>query len=145
MIRRAAMLLGVLALTAFSPGDPPTLQSDPMNLPCARPGQHVKTSKEFGMPYNAARQLILEKRFSEALELTRAAYSHVAHQMEALAVAQLETAAYAGLGDQGWILWSLREQLRINDLCPGSLPELTVNAHRLTIRGLEDELSRRPE
>ncbi len=145
MIRCAATLLGVLALTAFSPADPPAQQQEAATLPCARPGNPVKTSKEFGEPYNAARQLILEKRFSEALELTRAAYSRATHQTEALAVTQLETAAYAGLGDQGWILWSLREQLRINELCPGVLPELTASAHRLTILGLEDELSRRPK
>lgn len=145
MPRWSAVLLGALALAAFAPAGPPAQDDTAANLPCAKPGPGVKTSKEFGEPFNAARKLVMERRYSEALEESRKAYASAHNQSEALAVVQLETAAYAGLGEQGWILWSLREQLRIDALCPGSLPEPTVNAHRRTILGLEDELSRRAQ
>jgi len=142
MLRFSAVFAGILALAAFSPSDPPP-SAEAAPLPCPEAGPFPKAGKEFGIPFNIARELIISKRYEEALEPTRMAFSHANNQMEALAVVQLETAIYAGLGDQGWLLWSLREQLRLSDLCPGLLPEPTANAHRRTIRGLEDELSRK--
>ncbi len=94
----------------------------------------AKVSREFGEPYMAARGLIQNKDYKGALSKLSQAEPHASSKSEKLAIEQLKTACYSGLGDKSALIKSLENQLAI-----GGLPANVIKNHRTTLAGLYDQ------
>src|SRR5690348_5812634 len=91
----------------------------------------VKTSEKFGKPMSEAVSLVKARKFREALGKVEQASPLAASRSERLAVEQMRTAIYSGLGRRADLIKSLEAQLSI-----GGLPVSTVKAHRKTLASL---------
>jgi len=91
----------------------------------------VKTSEKFGKPMSEAVDLVKGRKYREALAKVDQAAPLAQSRGERLAVEQMRTAIYSGLGKQDELIKSLEAQLAI-----GGLPAATLKAHRQTIAGL---------
>ena len=95
-----------------------------------------KVSREFAEPFTRARELITERKYAEALPAIDRASQHLPEDTDIeLALEQLRTAVFAGLGDQAALVMSLERQLAL-----GGLPLEMVEAHCETIQGLYESL-----
>src|SRR5689334_22901234 len=101
------------------------LASAPETAGRAFAAPQVETSEAFGRPMSEAVRLVKAKKFAEALVKVNAAAPNAKTQAERLAIEQLRTAIYTGLGRTPDLIRSLEAQLAI-----GGLPSATTRSHR---------------
>ena len=106
------------------------ISASPLVVPATASPQ-VKTSAKFAEPMNEAVDLVKSRKFSAALPKVEQAAPLAKSRGERLAIEQLRTAIYSGLGRTADLIKSLESQLDI-----GGLPTATVKAHKLTLAGL---------